>query len=118
MQVKLIRMRDRGVEHDRRSLSNLPAHRGILEVLDVTNQGLRRMTKVARLMQGDAIRHELVDVHLLWAHNGKFVLTGFERHADPAGKATDSAQSWLCSLDFESLPDVSLSKLRNVRPQR
>jgi hypothetical protein len=29
----------------------------------------------------------------------------------------DHAQSWLCSLDFESLPDLSMSKLRNVRPQ-
>lgn len=116
MQVKIIRMRDRGIEHERRTLNYLPAHRGMLVILDVTNQGLRRMTKVARLMQGDDIRHELVDCHILWAHDGKFVLTGFERHASPDGKPTDSAQSWLCSLDFDGLPDLTLSKLRNVRP--
>lgn len=116
MQIKLIRMRERGVEHVRRALSHLVAHRGMLEILDMSNQGLRRMTKVARLMQGDTVRHEIIDVHILWAHDGKFVLTGFERHATDDGKLTDSAQSWLCSLDFESLPDVSLSKLRNVRP--
>lgn len=117
MQVKVVRMRDKGVEHDRRVLGHLAAHRGMLVIMDVSDQGLRRLTKVARLMQGGDVRHELVDAHILWAHDGKFVLTGFERHPNADGKLTDSAQSWLCSLDFDSLPDVSLSKLRNVRPQ-
>lgn len=116
MQVKVVRMRDRGFEHDRRTLTHLPAQRGMLVILDVTNQGLRRMTKVARLMQGDDVRHELVDVHIVWANEGKFVLTGFERYLSSDNKPTDCAQSWLCSMDFEALPEVSLSKLRNVRP--
>jgi hypothetical protein len=80
MQIKVVRMRDRGVEHDRRALGHLPGHRGMLVILDVSDQGLRRLKKVARLMQGGDVRHELVDVHILWAHDGKFVLTGFERH--------------------------------------
>ena len=117
MQVKVVRMRDKGVEHDRRSLNHLTGHRGMLVILDVTNQGLRRPAKVARLMQGSDIRHELTDVHVVWCNDGRFTLAGFERSTNAEGKAVDHAQSWLCSLDFESLPDLSMSKLRNVRPQ-
>jgi hypothetical protein len=117
MQVKVVRMRDKGVEHDRRHVQNLPAHRGMLIIMDVSDQGLRRPAKVARLMQGADIRHELTDVHIVWCSDGRFTLAGFERHSNGDGKPVDYAQSWLCSLDFEALPDLSLSKLRNVRPQ-
>lgn len=118
MQVKVVKMRERGVEHDRRTLHALTGHRGILVILDVTDQGLRRPAKVARLMQGDDIRHELTDVHIVWCSDGRFTLAGFERHMNSDGKAVDYAQSWLCSLDFDTLPDLTLSKLRNVRPAR
>lgn len=116
MQVKVIRMRERGVEHDRCSLHQLPGHRGMLVILDVTDQGLRRPAKVARLLQGGDIRHELTDVHIVWLNEGRFTLAGFERLTNSDGKPVDYAQSWLCSPDFDSLPDISLSKLRNVRP--
>lgn len=117
MQVKVIRMRERGVEHDRRILSHFPGHRGTLVIIDVTDQGLRRPAKVARLMQGGEIRQELTDVHIVWLNEGRFTLAGFERLTTPDGKNADYAQSWLCSLDFDTLPDLSTSKLRNVRPQ-
>lgn len=117
MQVKVVRMRDCGIEHDRRHVHNLPAQRGYLVIMDVSDQGLRRPAKVARLMQGSDIRHELTDVHIVWCNDGRFTLAGFERHSNIEGKPVDYAQSWLCSLDFETLPDLSLSKLRNVRPQ-
>ena len=117
MQIKVVRMRERGVEHDRQALHNLTGHRGMLLILDVTDQGLRRPTKVARLIQGNDIRHELTDVHIVWCNDGRFTLAGFERHKNSDGKAVDYAQSWLCSLDFDILPDLALSKLRNVRPQ-
>ena len=116
MQVKVVRMRDKGVEYDRRALGQLPGHRGMLVIMDVSNQGLRRPAKVARLMQGSDLRHELTDVHVVWCNDGRFTLAGFERHVNADGKLVDYAQSWLCSLDFESLPDLSLSKVRNVRP--
>jgi hypothetical protein len=116
MQVKVVRMRDKGVEYDRRVLGQLPGHRGMLVIMDVSNQGLRRPAKVARLMQGSDLRHELTDVHVVWCNDGRFTLAGFERHVNADGKPVDYAQSWLCSLDFESLPDLSLSKGRNVRP--
>lgn len=117
MQVKVVKMRNQGVEHDRRTLHNLTAHRGMLLILDVTDQGLRRPAKVARLMQGSDIRHELTDVHIVWCSDGRFTLAGSERHMNSDGKAVDFAQSWLCSLDLDTLPDLALSKLRNVRQQ-
>ena len=106
MQVKVIRMREKGVEHDRRHAQNLPAHRGMLVIMDVSDQGLRRPAKVARLMQGSDIRHELTDVHIIWCNDGRFTLAGFERHANAAGKPADYAQSCLCSLDFDTPPDL------------
>jgi hypothetical protein len=116
VQVKIIMLRDRGVERDRRTLNYLPAYRGMLVIMDVSDQGLRRPAKVARLLQGTDIRHELTDVHIVWCNDGRFTLAGFERHKTIDDKVADYAQSWLCSLDFESLPDLSLSKQRNVRP--
>ena len=116
MQVRVVRMRNKGVEHDRRALRDLLGHRGMLVIMDVSDQGLRRPAKVARLMQGADVRHELTDVHILWCNDGRFVLTGFERNKNEEGALVDHAQSWLCSLDFETLPDPALSKIRNVRP--
>lgn len=117
VQIRAVRMRDKGVEHDRRHLGALTGHRGMLVIMDVSDQGLRRPAKVARLMQGPDIRYELTDVHIVWCNDGRFTLSGFERHKNESGQAVDYCQSWLCSLDFETLPDLSLSKLRNVRPQ-
>jgi hypothetical protein len=118
MQVRIVRMRNKGVEYPRAALRALPGHRGMLVIMDVSDQGLRRPAKVARLMQGDDFRYELTDVHILWCNDGRFVLTGFERNKNDDGTVADHAQSWLCSLDFETLPEVSLSKIRNVRPQQ
>lgn len=111
-------MREKGVEHDRRVVRDLIGHRGTLVIVDVLDQGLRRPAKVARLVQGADIRYELTDVHIVRCNEGRFTLAGFERHKTGDGKPVDYAQSWLCSLDFETLPDLSLSKPRNVRPQQ
>lgn len=116
MQVRVVKMRDKGVERDRRALRDHLGHRGMLIIMDVSDQGLRRPAKVARLMQGNDVRHELTDVHIVWCSEGRFTLAGFERHCNDEGKPVDYAQSWLCSLDFDSLLDLSLSKQRNVRP--
>ena len=117
MQVKVIRMRDKGVELPRRIARDGVAHRGLLVVLDTADQGLRRPTKVARLVQGDTIRQELVDVHLVWCSEGRLTLTGFERRRNEQGQEVDYAQSWLCTLDNEPVPELVLAKLRNVRPK-
>jgi hypothetical protein len=118
MQVKMIRMRDRGVELHARVARDGIAHRGHLVVADTSDQGLRRPAKVARLMQGDTVRHELIDVHIVWCNEGRFTLAGFERGRNEQGLQVDYAQSWLCALDTEPVPEMVLAKLRKVRPQR
>jgi hypothetical protein len=118
MQVRIVRMREKGVEHDRRVVRDSMGQRGTLVIMDVSDQGLRRPAKVARLLQGADIRYELTDVHIVWCSEGRFTLAGFERHMNGDGKLVDYAQSWLCSLDFDTLPDLSLTKSRSVRPQR
>lgn len=118
MQVKVVLMRDKGVELDRRVARDGIAHRGLLVIMDSTDQGLRRPAKVARLMQGMEIRHELVDVHIVWCNEGRLTLSGFERQRNGDGRQVDYAQSWLCTMDSEPLPELVLTKLRNVRPQR
>lgn len=89
----------------------------MLLILDVTDQGLLRPAKGARLVQGNDLRHELTDAHIVWCSDGKFTLARFERQMNGDGKSVDYAQSWLCFLDFDTLPNLTLSKLRNVRPQ-
>lgn len=119
MQVRVVKMREKGVEFDRRMLRDLIGHRGSLLIMDVSDQGLRRPAKVARLMQGREIRHELCDVHVVWCAEGRFTLAGFERQNNVDGKVVDYAQSWLCALDFDIAPDPeSLSKPRKVKPSR
>lgn len=117
MQVRVVKMRDHGIEFERHALRDAVGHRGHLVIMDVSDQGLRRPAKVARLMQGNDVRHELTDVHIVWCNDGRFTLAGFERQINVGGKVVDYAQSWLCSLDFETLPELSLLKQRNVRPQ-
>ena len=118
MQVRVVKMREKGVEHDRRMLRDMIGHQGSLLIMDVSNRGLRRPAKVARLMQGRELRHELCDVHVVWCADGRFTLAGFERQTNTDGKLVDYAQSWLCSLDFEVISDSrnDLSKPRSVKP--
>ena len=118
MQVKVIRMRDKGVELTSRVAREWIAHRGLLVIMDTSDQGLRRPAKVARLMQGDTIRHELIDVHIVWCNEGRMTLSGFERGRNEQGLRVDYAQSWLCTADNEPVPELVLAKLRGVRPQQ
>jgi hypothetical protein len=116
MQVRVVKMRDRGVELDRRVVRETSGHRGLLVIMNISDQGLRRPAKVARLMQADTIRHELTDVHIVWLSEGRFTLAGFERHRNSDGTLVDYAQSWLCSLDFGVTPElVPLKPQRQVR---
>ena len=99
MEVKIIRMRKNGVAVSGRALNQEHPAAGTLVILDVTDQGLRRQVKVARLLQGKNARLELVDPHIVWAANGRFTLAGFERQQVHEGGTVDYAQSWLCTLD-------------------
>ncbi len=76
MEVKVVRMRKNGVAISGRALGQEFPAAGTLVILDVTDQGLRRQVKVARLLQGDASRYELVDPHIVWAADDSGFLYG------------------------------------------
>ncbi|MFL6634992.1 MAG: hypothetical protein ACJ8HJ_22020 [Massilia sp.] len=99
MNIRLIKMRRLGVEIDRRVLKESFGFRGELVVQDVTDQGLRRPVKVARLLQDGERRAELYDVRIVWLNSGRMTLSGFERQRNEAGQLVDFAQSWLCVLE-------------------
>ena len=120
MKVRVVKMRKAGVAVERRMLSDRYTikHDGWLVIMDVTDQGLRRPVKVARLTcpgrAGPAL--ELLDPHIIWASEGKFTLAGFERSRNEAGEVVEFAQSWLCALDFSAPQEPDHS--RNSRPVR
>jgi hypothetical protein len=81
---------------------------GDLVILDVTDQGLRRMVKVARLTVGvPSYVLELVDPHIIWASGESFVLAGFERMRNEQGQLVDYAQSWLCTVSFDGRDEAA-----------
>jgi hypothetical protein len=121
MRVRLVEMRKAGVAVPRRMLSDrfTIVRRGSLVILDVTDQGLRRQVKVARLMDVLGGMRELVDPHIIWANEDRFTLAGFERSKNERGESVDYAQSWLCTLDYSSAPADELEgPARKAKPQR
>lgn len=89
MQVVVIKMRELGVEIPHRMLSDRYTykHRGSLVIMDTTDQDLRRPVKIARLQDaGVTSMSELLDPHILWANDNRFVLAGFERLKNEAGR--------------------------------
>lgn len=99
MQVRMVKMRRQGVEVDRRILRDATGTRGQLVIADMTDQGLHRPCKVARLVQGELLRAELKDVTVVWANDGRMTLAGFEQVRNEAGQTVDYRQSWLVMLD-------------------
>src|SRR5471030_2966393 len=120
MKIRVVKMRRDGVAVERRMLDDryTVKYYGWLVIMDVTDQGLRRPVKVARLQQPgrQGPEMELLDPHIIWASEGKFTLAGFERVNNAEGKAVEFAQSWLCALDFR--PPEEPDESRNVRPMR
>lgn len=114
MQVRVVKMRNRGVEIDRRILKDAAGTRGLLLIADITDQGLHRPCKVARLLQGEMIRAELREISLVWANENRMTLAGYEKIKNEAGQTVDYRQSWLIVLD--SFPSPELSK-RKVSPK-
>lgn len=120
MKIRVVKIRSAGVAVERRMLNDryTVKHQGMLVIMDVTDQGLRRPVKVARLTQPGrpGPYMELLDPHIVWANDSKFTLAGFERTINSEGKTVEFAQSWLCALDL-SLPEPE-ADTRNVRPMR
>lgn len=100
MHVQVIKMRQNGVALERRYIADRAiAYDGALVIMDVTDQGLRRPVKVARLRCAPPRPTlELLEPHIVWAAEGRFTLTGVERVKNDAGQLVDFAQSWLCVL--------------------
>jgi hypothetical protein len=71
-----------------------------LLVIEVTDQGKRRPSRVARLYApgSKAVVAELASVSLLWLKGFEFVLHGVEVTAGQRG-SVHAAQSWMCKLD-------------------
>lgn len=103
MQCKVIKMRRSGVDLPKHSLRETAPTPGVLEVLDVRDDGVSRHVKVARLtvIIGSIRRQDILyDPTLIWMSAGRFTLAGFER-AQVDGQTVHYAQSWLC-LSSES----------------
>jgi len=116
MRVRVVKMRSKGVEVDRRLLREVAGTPGQLVILDVTDQGKNRPTKVARLQQGEMLRAELRDVQLVWLNDGRMTLTGYEQINNEAGQAVEYRQSWLISLDTgPAFPELSKRKVSPTR---
>lgn len=120
MKIRVVKMRSAGVAVERRMLNDryTVKHYGMLVIMDVTDQGLRRPVKVARLTQPGrpGPYMELLDPHIVWANDGKFTLAGFERTTNAEGHVVEFAQSWLCAVDL-AMPEPE-TDTRNVRPMR
>lgn len=63
MRVRVVKTRMNSVEIDRRGLLEIFGHFGQLLVMDVSDQGMRRPMKVARLLQEGRIKFELEYQH-------------------------------------------------------
>ncbi|WP_165973751.1 hypothetical protein [Paucimonas lemoignei] len=93
-----MKMRKAGVAVPRFQLREQPEYFGDLTITDIRDEGLYRIVKQAKLVHqfGDTKRtHLLLEPHILWMNEDRFVLAGFER-ADVEGKQVEFAQSWLC----------------------
>lgn len=116
MRVRIVKMRSKGVEVDRRALRDVAGTPGQLVILDITDQGKHRPTKVARLHQGELLRAELRDVAVVWLNEGRMTLTGYEQATNEAGQTVEYRQSWLISLDTgPAFPELSKRKVSPTR---
>ena len=77
-------------------------HRGKLVIMDITDQGKHRPTKVARILNLRGTVCELYDVHVVWATDERITFTGDERIPNAEGKIVSYKQSRLCNRDSES----------------
>jgi hypothetical protein len=103
MRVKMVRMREAGVELPRRMLQDryTVKHWGALTIADEMEPALRRVVKVARLAldTGDRVL-ELLEPQIHWANGQSFALGGFERR-EVNGESVAYAQGWLCTVELD-----------------
>jgi hypothetical protein len=109
MQVKIVNMFSYGVEVDRRMQSDRSTvqHRGKLVISDETDRGKHRPSKIARIVSARGTVCKLRFVSLVWANGGRITLTCDERLPNEQGKVVCYKQSWLFTLDIDSLPSAT-----------
>ena len=98
MKCRVIRMRREGVAVPKYTLKDQVYWEGELAVMDVRDDGVNRIIKIARLndhLYGNAGIKLLYEPHIVWMNEGRFTLQGFERVLKE-GKTVEYAQSWLC----------------------
>lgn len=96
-------MRRAGVDLPKHSLRETAPTPGVLEVVDVRDDGVSRYVKIARLtvIIGSIRRQDILyEPHLIWMSAGRFTLAGFER-VQVDGLVVNYAQSWLCAVEVE-----------------
>jgi hypothetical protein len=101
MKCRVTKMRRTGVDLPKWSLRETAPTLGVLEVLDVRDDGAGRTVKVARLTAGigpTRRQDTLYEPHLIWMSEGRFTLAGFER-VQVNSQVVNYAQSWLCVID-------------------
>ena len=94
----MVMMRRQGVALPKGQLSREIVREGILTIMDTRDNQLHRMVKVATLARPDDLKsviYELIEPHIIWVNEDRFMLTGFE-HEKVGDSFADYAQSWLC----------------------
>ena len=103
MRIKMVRMREKGVELSRRELHDRYAvkHWGNLTIEDVEVPVLRRAVTMASLALDTGYRVlELLDSQISWVNEQNFALRGFEMR-DVDGQLVHYAQVWLCAVELD-----------------
>lgn len=101
MKVHMIKMRKRGIDLPKSVVFdryNQPKW-GELTIAESNDQGLHRMCMRAHFQPDKSILNEvLLDCRILWMHENRMMVTGFETCTTHEGIA-NYAQSWLCMLN-------------------
>lgn len=98
MKCSVIQMRQDGIAVPKHTLKDQVYWEGNLAVMDVRDDGVNRVIKIARLndqLYGNAGIKRFHEPHIVWMNEGRLTLQGFERVLKD-GKIVEYAQSWLC----------------------
>lgn len=101
MKCTVIKMRSSGVAIPKNQLPKEPRYRGDVSISETKSDDLNRIVRMAKCIQSSETQLNvtpLYEPHLLWMHDDRFVLTGFERMSSGRG-VVDYAQSWLCQIE-------------------
>lgn len=95
-------MRENGVDLPKWKLRERGGKCGELVVMDVRDEGIGRIIKVAKFTPEDFPDwiSQLFEPRLVWMNQGRFVIAGVER-VQCDGKVVHYAQAWLCWVESQ-----------------